>query len=149
MPVPTPGLADVGAGDPHPLVIGWRRQHLLQQLAVARLQFVLLAQCVTGLADPLGKSIANPLELIEAGDARRGKAGRDPGVEREPRKGLGAEARELMFQPPDLPAQLHARKALVASHMKRSKRVSFEQTRHKTGTECRSPCFCRFFSGLL
>ena len=137
--MPAAGLADVGARDPHPLVLGRRRQHLLQQLAVAGLQFILLAQCVTGLADPLGEGVADPLELVQAGDARSGKAGRDPGIEREARKGLGAEAGELMLQPPDLAAQLHARKALVASQMKRSKRVSFEQTRHKTLVECKSP----------
>lgn len=138
MPVPTAGLADVGPRDPHPLVLGGRRQHLLQQLAVAGLEFVLLAQSVTRPADPLGERVADPLELVETGDARRGKAGRDPGIEREARKGLGTEAGKLMFEPPDLPAQLSAREALVASHTKRSKRVSFEQTRHKTGTECRS-----------
>jgi hypothetical protein len=131
-------LADVGTRDPHPLVLGRRRQHLLEQLAVAGLQFVLLAQGLTSDRDPLGESIANLLQLLEPRYSRHGKAGRDPRIERETREGLGAETGQLVLETADLTAQLSAREALVASHSKRLECVSIEQIRHKTRIECKS-----------
>jgi hypothetical protein len=133
------GLADVGARDPQPLVLRRRRQHLPQQLAVARLQVALPAQGDARLGDPLGEGVANALELFEAGHAWLAKAGRYAGVERKPGEGLGAEAGELMLEAADLTPQLGAREALIASHLKRRKRVSIEQIQHKTRIECKSP----------
>jgi hypothetical protein len=107
-------------------VVGRRRQHLLEQIAIARLQLVLLAQGLTRQGDSIGQGVANLLELLETGDAGRGEAGRDPGLEREAREGLGAEAGKLVLESTDLAAQLRTREALVASHSKRRQRVSIE-----------------------
>lgn len=131
-------LAHVGARDPHPLVLGRSLQHPLEQLAVAGLQFVLLAQGLTGDRDPLGKGIANPLELLEIRDPGHGAFSRNIGVEPEAREGLGAKQGQLVLEPTDLAAQLGAREALAASHSKRCERVSIEQIWHKTLVECRS-----------
>jgi len=119
-------------------MLGRRRQHPLEQLAVTGLQFVLLAQGLASDGYPLGKGIANLLQLLEPGDPRHGEAGRDLGLEREARKGLGAEAGQLVLKAADLTAQLSAREALVASHSERLESVSVEQIRHKTQIECRS-----------
>jgi hypothetical protein len=130
--VPASRLADVGARDPHPLVLGRRRQHPLQQLAVAGLQFVLLAQGLARNGDPLGEGIAHLLQLLEPGDPGHGEAGWDLGIEGEARKCLGAKTGQLMLEATDLTTQLSAREALVASHSKRRECVSIEQIRHKT-----------------
>ncbi len=141
MPVATARLADVSARNPHPLVLGGSRQHFLQQVAISGLEFILLPQGVAGLADPIRKRVANPLELLEPGDAWLGKTRRDLCLERKARKSLGAKKGQLVLEPTDLTAQLSAREALIASHSKRRKRVSIEQIRHKTRIECRSrPC---------
>lgn len=55
MPVATTWLADIGAGDPHPLVLGRSGQHLLQQLAVAGLQLSLILQLTPRDPDPCRK----------------------------------------------------------------------------------------------
>ncbi len=122
----TARLTDIGARDPHPLVISGRRQHLLEQIAIAGLQFVLFAQGVTCLANAIGKRIANSLELLEPRNPRFRKAGGNRGVEGKSRKGLSAEAGKLVLEAADLAAQLCAREALVAPHSKRRQRVSIE-----------------------
>lgn len=95
-------LADVGARNPQPLVLGGRGQHAPQQLAVARLQLALRLQFQARSGDPLRERIAHPLELLETGNTRRMEAGRNGGVENQPRKRLGVEARKLVFEPGDL-----------------------------------------------
>lgn len=136
--MPAARLADVGARDPHPLVFGRRGEHLAQQVAVARLNRRALAQHHAGAGDPLGERVANSLKLFEAGYARLAEVAGDRGVEVEPREGLDGEARELVLEAGDLSAQLSACEALIASHSNRAERVSIEQIRHKTRTECRS-----------
>jgi hypothetical protein len=111
-------------------VIGRRRKHAPQQLAVVGLNLRLLAQRNPGPGDPLGEFIANLLELFETGDPRLGEMSLDAGVEIKPRKGLYREAGKLVLETTDLPAQLSPREALIASHAKLSKRVSIEQIRH-------------------
>ena len=138
MPVPTAGLADVGAGDPQPLVLRGRGQHVLQQLAVAGLELILLAQGLAGMSDPAGERIADSLELGEIGNARLCVARGYPDVEREAREGLGTQAGELVFQAADLATQLSAREALVASRPQCRQRLSIEQLRHRPGNQCRS-----------
>lgn len=119
-------LANISARDPHPLVIRRRRQHPLEQLAVAGLQLVLLDQGASGLGYAIGERIANPLELLKPSHPRLGKAGRDRGIERETRKSLGTEAGKLMLKAANLASQLRAREALIASHLKRRERLSIE-----------------------
>lgn len=88
----TARIAEILARDPHPLVLGGSRQHLLQQVAIASLELLLPLQGIAGLRDPVGKRVANPLELLESGNAGLSNARRDSGVEGEARKSLGAKA---------------------------------------------------------
>jgi hypothetical protein len=125
------GLADVGARDPQPLVLGRRRQHLCEQIAVASLEIVPLVQSPAGVGDAIGKRVANPLELLQAGDAGLARAGRDAGLDDEAGEGLSTEARKLVFEPADLTAQLRARQALAPSYSKRRRRFSIEQILHE------------------
>ena len=115
-----------------------RSEHLPQQVAVARLQLVALAQRPLRLGDPLGEGVAHALELGEVGDAWSSLSGLHPGIDRKTREGLAVQAGELVLQPPDLTAQLSARKPLIASNPKRSERLVFKQIRHKTQVECKS-----------
>lgn len=123
MPVTAAVLADIGAGDLHPLVAGRGGQHPLQQLAVARLQVGALAQGELRLADPHRERVAHPLQLLEAGHPRGSHRCLDPSIDREAGKGLCREPRQLPLQTADLAAQLGAGEALVAP---RSQRVSFD-----------------------
>jgi hypothetical protein len=131
MPVAAPRLTDVGAGDPQPLVLGRLGQHLLEQLAIARLQFVLLVQGAPRDGDPIGKGVADPLQVLQVGDPRHVRAGRHLDVEDDAGKGLGREAGQLVLEAADLAPQLDAREALVAPHSKHRECVSIEQFWHK------------------
>jgi hypothetical protein len=107
------GLADVGAADPEPLVVGRGGEHLAEQLAVALLEVAALGQGPTGLGDAVGQLVADPLQLAEV-ENPGGAGGRgDRGVELDPAEGLGKQARELVLEPPDLAAQLATGKRLV------------------------------------
>lgn len=118
MPVAATRLADVGTGDPHPLVLGRRRQHLPQQLMVALLQLVLLTQRDAGLRDSLGKGVSDALQPAEVGDPRRPRQGRHAGVDLESWESLGGEVRQLPLEAPDLAPQLGPRQPLVAADSK-------------------------------
>jgi len=115
VPVAAARLADVGTGDSQPLVLGWRGEHVAQQLAVALLQLVALAQGDAGVRNPLGKRVPHALQLTEIGDSRRTCHCRNPGVYRNSRKGLGGEAGQLPLQATDLATQLDSPKPLVAA----------------------------------
>ncbi len=130
MPVAAAGLAEVGAGDPHPLVLGGGGEHTLEQLAVARLQLGPAAQRPPRLRGPRGERVAHPLELGEAGDPRPRRRRGDGDIDLEPREGLGPQPRQLPLQPPDLAPQLGAGEPLVAPDLKPAEPVSFEQIRH-------------------
>lgn len=138
MPVATAGLTDVGAGDPHPLVLGRRREHLLEQLSIARLQLILPVQGPARLGDPVGEGIADALQVLQPGHPRSARSGGHLGIDRNPRKGLGCKKCELVLEAADLAPQLGAGEALVAPHPKHRERVSIEQIRHKPRFECRS-----------
>jgi hypothetical protein len=125
------GRADVVARDPQPLVLGGGGQHAFQELAVAGLEVVLSAQRPARVGEPIRKRVANALQLVEAGDARLAEGSWNAGVEIETEKSLGAEARQLVFEPADLAPQLNTREALVASHLKRREHVSIEQIWHR------------------
>jgi hypothetical protein len=129
--VAAPRLTDVGAGDPQPLVLGRLGQHLLEQLAVARLEFVLLDQGPAGDGDPIGEGVANSLQVLQARHPRHVRAGGHVDVEDDAGKGLGREAGKLVLEAADLAPQLGAREALVASHSKHRECVSIEQFWHK------------------
>jgi hypothetical protein len=131
MPVAAARLADVGARNPQPLVVGGRGQHAAQELAVAGLQLPLLPERHPRCGDPLGQRVPYPLQLLQAGYPRLREMPGDGGLKGEPRKCLNSKAGELVLETGDLAPQLGAREALVASHSKRRERVSIEQIRHK------------------
>ena len=113
------GLADVGAADLQPLVLGRRVEHPLEQLAVAGLELGLFAQLDPRLGDPVGERVPNRLQLAEPQHPRLAGAGSYRGIDLDPRKRLGDERRKLRFQPPDLPPQLRSRQPLVATDANR------------------------------
>jgi hypothetical protein len=123
--------ADVLARDPQPLVLGWGGHHPLQQLAVASLEIVLPVEGLARVRDPIGKRVADPLELVQPGDAWLAECRGYTGIDGEARKGLGAKARELVLEAPDLASQLGAREALVSPYSKSRKGFSIEQILHE------------------
>jgi hypothetical protein len=63
--VPASRLADIGTGDPQPLVLGRGDEHPLQQLAVGRLNLGSPGEGVAGRSDPCRQGIANLLQLSQ------------------------------------------------------------------------------------
>jgi hypothetical protein len=61
--VPAAGLADVGVGDAHPLVLGGGLEHAAQQLSVLGLELGLLAEGVASAGNSCGERVAHPLQL--------------------------------------------------------------------------------------
>lgn len=127
-------LADVGAGDPHPLVLRRSGQHALEQLAVAGLELGALPQLQLGAADPGRQRVAHRLQLTEVERPRLGRDRGDAGVELEAGKRLGDERAELRFEAPDLASQLRPGEPLVTIDAKRSAILSIQQIRHSPAT---------------
>jgi hypothetical protein len=88
-------------------------------------------QSLACVRDPVGKRIADPLELLQPGDAWLAEGRRDAGIDGEAGKGLGAKAGKLVLEATYLAAQLGAREALVSPYSKRAERFSIEQMRHE------------------
>jgi hypothetical protein len=86
--VPAAGLADVGIGDAHPLVLRGGIEHAAQQLAVLSLQLLLLPEGQPGSRDPTRQRVAHALQLPQARDPRFAVWGRDAGVDLDPRERL-------------------------------------------------------------
>lgn len=125
------GLTDIVAGDPHPLMLRRLGQHPLEQLAVARLQFILAMQGTARRGDPVGEGVANALQILQTGNPRHAGTSGDVGVDGDARECLGGEAGQLVLKATDLTSQLDPREALVTPHLKHRERVSIEQFRHK------------------
>ena len=64
------GLADVRIGDAHPLVGGGIAQHVLDELAVARLDLGAVVERAARLVQPVGEVVAELLELAQAQQPR-------------------------------------------------------------------------------
>lgn len=128
--MPAAGRADVVARDLHPLEIRRRLDHPLEQLTIASLQLILLAQPQARLADPRRQRIPNGLQLAQAQRPWLTRGGGDSGVEAQPRERLGDQRAELSFQPPNLPPQLNPRQLLVPTEAKLAVNPSFEQVGH-------------------
>ncbi len=138
MPGATAWLADVGAGDLHPLEIGGSGQHSPQQLTVVGLDPGPPRQADPRLGDPVGELVAQPLQLPEVENSRLPGGRRDPVIELDPAEGLGEEGRELALEPAHLAAQLVPSQALVNPDFEGIEAVSLEQIRHLPHTECNS-----------
>jgi hypothetical protein len=107
------GLADVGTGDPDPLELLRGLEHFPQQLAVGGLHLLALDHGAAGLADALGETVANRLQLAEVEHPRGARdsldAMRDGGVA----EGLADDRGKLRLEAADLAAQLEPRFTLV------------------------------------
>jgi hypothetical protein len=133
------GQAEVGPAHLNPLEVGRGGEHLAHQLVVGGLYPGALAQGQPRLGDPFRQVVSQLLELAEA---------KNPGLTRErvnavanldAAKGLGEESGELTLEMADLAPQLKPGKALVDLDVEPVEAVSFEQIRHRPGSECRSP----------
>jgi hypothetical protein len=119
MPMAAARLADIGAGDPHPLEIRRRGQHLPQQLPLSCLCFAALAKRDARLPDPRRQAVAQLLQLPQAEHPRLLRGAGDGGIDPHSREGRDEEACELVLEAADLAPQLSTGKALIAPHPKR------------------------------
>ena len=138
MPVAAAGQAEVVAAHLHPLEVRRRGQHPAQQLVVGGLDPGALAQGQTCLGDPLGQVVAQLLELAQAEDPGLDRDRGDAMADLHPAECLGEEAGKLALEMADLASQLDTGEALVNLDMEPIQAVSFEQIRHRPGSECRS-----------
>jgi hypothetical protein len=126
-------LADVGAADPHPLELGRRIEHFLQQLTVLILDQHSIAKSGAGFGDAVGETIANGLQLPEVKYPWNGRtsvtlnAMRDLGVA----EGFAEERGQLRLQARDLTAQLEPSLALVDSAPEPGELLTFQQSGHQ------------------
>jgi hypothetical protein len=111
-------------------VLGRSGQHLLQQLAVAGLQFSPILQLTPRDPDPGRERVADCLEIAEAQGPRLPRQGTDAGIDLHAGKGVGEKRAELCLETADLTPQLDPGEPLVAIYAKRSASVSVEQIRH-------------------
>ena len=124
MPVAAAGGADVVAADLDPLEVLWRRFHLAQQLAVGGLEPVLLGQGQARVGDAVGELVAQPLQLTEVEQPRRGRDRGDAVTDLDPAEALGEEPGKLPLQGADLAPQLTPRGTLVDIDAKSREAVS-------------------------
>ena len=128
--MPAAGLADVVAGYPQPPVLLRRHQHLLEQLAVRRLEVGAGRELATSFGDLVGERVADRLELSQAEGPRLAGDGGHAGVDSKAGKGLGDDRRQLPLQAADLAPQLGAGQKLVPAGKRLSPAVSIKQIRH-------------------
>ena len=72
MPSPAARLANISSGDLHPLELGRRGEHLLEQRPISRLHASLLGKRLTRFADPRHKLVTQTLQLAKIEDSRLG-----------------------------------------------------------------------------
>jgi hypothetical protein len=138
VPATTARLTDVGAGHHDPPEIRRGSQHPAQQLAVVRLHPSPLAQRQTRLGHTVRQFVAQLLQLTQVENPwLRGKRANSV-IDLDPAECFAEEPGELMLETPDLAPQLDPGKALIGPDPKSKKAVSFEQFRHRPGSECRS-----------
>jgi hypothetical protein len=106
------GQADVGAADPHPVVLLGFGQQARQQFAVGLLDGVAVGERAVRFGDAAGERVAQFLQLAEPEHPRRPR-GTDPVRHDDPAEALGDHPGKLELELADLPAQLGAGKTLV------------------------------------
>jgi hypothetical protein len=107
MPVLAAGLADVLVADPHPLVRGRVREHLLDPLAILLVHVADVVEPKPDVLDPRGEAVAHLLQLIDgehAGAAHPGDVEVDSGA----RERRAEQAGQLQLQRRDLASQVGA-----------------------------------------
>lgn len=112
MPVAAAGLADVGAADAQPGVLGGGGEERGQKLTVGGLDRGAIGERLPGVADAGREGVAELLELTEVEHPRR-PAGADPVRDLDPAEPLGDEAGQLQLELADLAAQLSAGQPLI------------------------------------
>jgi hypothetical protein len=117
--VPAAGLPDRVARYPQPLVIGRRGQHAVEQLAVAAVEVLALAQGRARVLDAGREGVAQRLELAQVQRLAVRREGGHPGGDLDPRESLGGERRETVLEAADLAPQLGAGAKLVAAYSER------------------------------
>jgi hypothetical protein len=132
VPVAAAGLAEVGTGDDRPRVALRSGDHLPQPLAVGGLEIGTGGETGARLRDPIGKLVAQALELTEVEDARLGGAGPDAVLDFHPAEALGEEASQLMLEASDLAAQLAPSQPLVDADVQCLETVSLQQFPHSS-----------------
>ncbi len=130
MPLSTAGFAEVGAGDPQPLVVSRGGQHPLEQLPVRSLERSALLELALPLGDLGGEGVAHRLKLAEVERSWLPRRGRHAGVDPEARECLGDKPAELPLEASDLAPQLGAREKFVPADKRLSPVVSVKQIRH-------------------
>lgn len=134
--MPAPGLADVLAGNLHPLVVGRGGEHPLEQLAIRHLRGSPGPDLPARFGDPRGEAVAHSLQLAEPqGAGPRGRPG-NARIDSETRERLGGQPRKLSLEATDLAPHLGAGAALAAGEQKLGRALSVEHVCH-TRTECR------------
>ncbi len=129
MPGATAGLADVGAGDPNPLVILRGLQHLVQQLAVVGLNQRSLRQRLARFGDPVGEAVANRLQLAKIKHPGNRRLSFNPMGNLGVAEGVPEETRQLRLEPGDLLTQLQPRITLVDRNVGPGE-LAFQQSGH-------------------
>ena len=131
VPAAAAGLADVVAADLHPLVLGRRRQHFVQKLAVAGLDDRPLTQIEARLGYAVGELVTDPLEAAEVEDPRLRGDRPQPVLDLDPAECLADQTAELALEGADLTAQLGPSKALVDRDAGRRLVFSCDQIQHR------------------
>lgn len=133
MPAAAAGLADVAAGDHHPLEVRRVGEHRLQQFAVALLDPLAALQGPARVRHPRRQPVPHRLELAEVEQSRRtaARARRLRTLELDPAEGIAVETGELTLEAGDLGPQLGAGETLVDRRLERGEAVPVEQTRHQ------------------
>jgi len=139
VPVAAARQAEIVPAHLNPLVVGRRGKHPAQQLVVGGLDPGALAQGQPCLGNSLGQLVAQPLQLSQAKDPGLADGRGDAVSDLDPAEGLGEEGGELALEVADLTPQLDPGEALVDLDVEPVQAVSFEQIRHRPGSECRSP----------
>jgi hypothetical protein len=122
--------AEVLPGDPNPLEVLGRREHLLDELAILVLESPPLDESTPGLSHTIGEPVPDHLQLTEVEHPRGGGSCLDVVGNLRMTKTLANETGELPLEPGNLPAQLQPRVALVNCNAQPVEFPLFQQTRH-------------------
>jgi hypothetical protein len=112
VPVAAAGQAEVGAADPHPLVLLRGGKHPLHQFPVGLLDGVAVGERAVRFADAAGERVAHFLQLTEPEHPRRSRS-RDPVRHGDPAEPRGDRPGKLELELADLTPQLGASKTLI------------------------------------
>lgn len=134
MPVTATGQAKILTGDADPLEVLRSGDHLPHQLAVLVLDLLSLHQSSPGFGDPVGKLVAERLQLTEVEEPGRGRDGFDPMRHLGVAERLAEKRGQLRLETADLAAQLDPRTTLVDPDPELGELLAFQQSGHLQGS---------------